>query len=340
MGFDVRTITQLLHRACWGSLRLSDDDVPSLLIRLEQSPAKCLLLLDGLDELPEPKQAYWHNLLVQLFQLPFKKLVTTRPYAIEKLQQWISHEGLVEISGFTDDNVVVYFEKALGQSNETQDFIQAVKKNQDLWAITHIPIHAYLLKSWWVTACAQEECTQLTALSVSDLYHSLVVDVCRRYLAKMGELDENKLLDDAMVLDDSRISYLLETLGCWAFEGLRQDTAQLPIAWLKGVQDDDENPTLLSTNRLKQLNVCYLKELGLLKQVSHGIKAQATFEFLHLSFQEFLVANVIAMMLRDRYRSAKNMHHSCHSCIQIPFEFYLGLANGVWIAEGIPRNIE
>ena len=300
-----KSIADLLRCTCWGQLDISLNKSRELLAILKRMPDKCLLLFDGLDELPEPKQPYWRNLLVQLFQLPFKKLVTTRPYAIGNLQQWLSYEGLVEISGFTNKNVVMYFEKVLGQSDKTYNFIKEVKQNKDLWAITHIPIHAYLLKTWWTINCAQEERIQLAELSISDLYHSLVVDVCRRYLAKVGELDENKLLDDAMVLNDSRIHCLLATLGCWAFEGLRQDTVQLPIGWLKGVQGTDEDPTLLQKSQLKQLNVHYLKELGLLKQVGHGIKAQAMFEFLHLSFQEFLAASIIAVTLKENKKKQK-----------------------------------
>ncbi len=314
IGSDVRTITQLLHRACWGSLRLSADDTQSLLARLEQSPARCLLLLDGLDELPELKQAYWRGLLAQLFQLPFKKLVTTRPYAIGTLQKWINHDGLVEISGFTDSNVAVYFEKVLGQSNETQDFIQAIKKNPDLWAITHIPIHAYLLKSWWATTCLQEGPAQLEELSISGLYGSLIVNVCRRYLVKIGELNGDELLNDDMVLAHSCVDRLLGTLGRWAFEGLRQDTAQLPISWLSGVEGSDEGPTLLWTNQLQQLNVAYLRALGLLKQVGNGISAQQRFEFPHLSFQEFLAARTIAVMFRTGTEEEKtHIIHAVHA---------------------------
>ncbi len=314
IGSDIRTITQLLHRACWGSLRLSADDAQLLLARLEQSPARCLLLLDGLDELPEPKQTYWRDLLVQLFQLPFKKLVTTRPYAIGTLQKWISHDELVEISGFTDSNVAAYFEKVLGQSNETQAFIQAVKKNRDLWDITHIPIHAYLLKSWWVSTCSQTGSAQLAALSTSDLYRSLIVDVCRRYLVKTGKLNGSELLDDEVVLDDSRVHCLLKTLGYWAFEGLRQNTAQLSTRWLSGVQGSDEEPTLLWANQFKQLNVDYLKALGLLKQVGNNISTQQRFEFLHLSFQEFLAASAIAVILRIGTKDEKTrITHVIHA---------------------------
>ncbi len=299
LGTKKRDIAELLCCTCWGQLDIHLDEARQLLSTLKSAPKSCLLLLDGLDELPVPKKTYWRNLLVQLFQLPFKKLVTTRPYAIGNLQQWLSHDGLVEIQGFSDEDVPTFFKKHLGATEPTNNFIKDIKRNPDLWAIAHIPINAYLLKVWWETTYQQDKSVLLSEMSVSSLYESLMVNVCRRYLAKIGELDENKLLDDELVLEVPSIRCLLDTLGCWAFEGLRQDTAQLPIRWLKGVQGSDESPTLLSANRLKQLNVPTLKALGLLKQVGHAIRAQQRYEFLHLSFQEFLAANVIAVTLRE-----------------------------------------
>ncbi len=293
-------ITELLRLTCWNGLDMLVAEAAELLSRWREAPDKYLLLLDGLDELPMfEMDSPWHGLLKQLFGLPFKKLVTTRPYAVSNLRQWLSHDRLVEIQGFSDESVLTFFNKHLGATGRTNNFIKDIKQNPDLWAIVHIPINAYLLKTWWETTCQHDKPVLLSEMSVSDLYESLMVNVCRRYLAKIGELDENKLLDDEMVLEVPSIRCLLDTLGCWAFEGLRQDTAQLPISWLKGVQSSDESPTLLSENRLKQLNVPALRALGLLKQVGRAIKAHQRYEFLHLSFQEFLAANVIAVTLRQ-----------------------------------------
>ncbi len=300
------SIAELLCLTCWNGLDMLVAEAAELLSQWRESPDKYLLLLDGLDELPMfETDSPWHGLLKQLFGLPFKKLVTTRPYAIGNLQQWLSHDGLVEIQGFSDEDVPTFFKKHLGATERTNNFIKDIKQNPDLWAIVHIPINAYLLKTWWETTCQHDKPVLLSEMSVSDLYESLMVNVCRRYLAKIGELDENKLFDDEMVLEVPSIRCLLDTLGCWAFEGLRQDTAQLPIGWLKGIQGNDENPTLLSVNRLKQLNMPALKALGLLKQVGHAIKAHQRYEFLHLSFQEFLAANVIAVMLRQGAKKQK-----------------------------------
>ncbi len=298
-------ISHLVYRACWKDLSLPESSAQELLSKLQEKPNKCLLLLDGLDELPIPETDYWRSLVGQLFRLPFKKLVTTRPYAIGNLQQWLSHDGLVEIQGFSDEDVPTFFKKHLGATEPTSNFIKDIKRSPDLWGIVHIPINAYLLKTWWETTCQQDKLVLLSEMSVSDLYESLMVNVCRRYLAKIGELDENKLLDDERVLEVPSIRCLLDTLGCWAFEGLRQDTAQLSISWLKGVQSSDESSTLLSANRLKQLNVPTLKALGLLKQVGRAIRAHQMYEFLHLSFQEFLAANVIAVTLRQGAKEKK-----------------------------------
>ncbi len=305
LSLQTKDIAELLRCACWGQLDIHLDEARQLLSTLKSAPESCLLLLDGLDELPVPKKTYWRNLLVQLFQLPFKKLVTTRPYAIGNLPQWLRHDGLVEIQGFSNEEVPTFFKQHLGATERTNNFIKDIKQNPDLWAIVHIPINAYLLKIWWETTCEHDKPVLLSEMSVSNLYESLMVNVCRRYLAKIGGLDENKLLDDESVLEVPSIRCLLDTLGCWAFEGLRQDTAQLPIGWLKGVQGSDDSPTLLSANRLKQLNVPALKALGLLKQVGHAIRAQQRYEFLHLSFQEFLAANVIAVTLRQSAEKQK-----------------------------------
>ncbi len=299
LGKKTKDIAELLRCASWGQLDIHLDESRQLLSTLKSAPKSCLLLLDGLDELPVPKKTYWRNLLVQLFQLPFKKLVTTRPYAIGNLPQWLSHDGLVEIQGFSDEDVPTFFNKYLGATERTNNFIKEIKQNPDFWAIVHIPINAYLLKVWWETTCQQDKPVLLSEMSVSDLYESLMVNVCLRYLAKIGELDDNKLLDDELVLKVPSIRCLLDTLGCWAFEGLRQNAAQLSISWLKGIQSSDESPTLLSTNRVEQLNVPALRALGLLKQVRHARRAQEQYEFLHLSFQEFLAANVIAVTLRE-----------------------------------------
>ncbi len=294
------SIAELLRLTCWNGLDILAAEAAELLSQWREDPDKYLLLLDGLDELPMfEMDSPWHGLLKQLFGLPFKKLVTARLYAIGNLQQWLSHDRLVEIQGFSDEDVLTFFNKHLGATERTNNFIKEIKRNPDLWAIAHIPINAYLLKIWWETTCQQDKQVLLSEMSVSNLYESLMVNVCRRYLAKIGELDENKLLDDESVLKVPSIRCLLDTLGCWAFEGLRQDTAQLPISWLKGIQGSDESPTLLSTNRIEQLNVPALRALGLLKQVGYARRAQERYEFLHLSFQEFLAANVIAVALRE-----------------------------------------
>ncbi len=296
LGPDIQEwdIVQLLRRACWGELELSIAEAKQILSRLREKPANCLLMIEGLDELPTfARGSAWYKLLVQLFRLPFKKLVTTRPYAIANLQQWLRYDGLIEIQGFSEKDVSVFFKHNLKDTEEPALLIEKLKQNKDLWSIAHIPINAYLLKSWWQTSCRHKRQVELTQLSVSELYLSLIVNVCRRYLERDGCLDENALLDDVIILKDPVINLLLQTLGCWAFEGLRQDTTQLSIRWLKGIESAEENPTLLAENRLPFIKVQYLKTLGLLKKIGKEINNQQSYEFLHLSFQEFLAAWVI-----------------------------------------------
>ena len=296
LGPDVQEwdIVQLLRRACWGDLELSINEARQILSRLREKPNDCLLMIEGLDELPTfARDSAWYKLLSQLFRLPFKKLVTTRPYAIANLQQWLHYEGLIEIQGFSEKDVRVFFKRNLKDTEEPEQFIEKLKQNKDLWSIAHIPINAYLLKSWWQASCQNKRQVQLEQSSVSDLYLSLIVNICRRYLEKENCLDENALLDDTMVLKHPIINPLLQALGCWAFEGLRQDTTRLSIRWLQGIESEDKKFTLLKENMLPFIKVRHLKTLGLLKKTGKEINNQQSYEFLHLSFQEFLAAWVI-----------------------------------------------
>ncbi len=172
LGSGLDAIINLLHRYCFGSLRIQHDEVKLLLQNLERSSTKCLLLLDGLDELPISKKKYWCDLLKQLFQLPFKKLVLTRPLEAGKLVR-IQYDGLIEIKGFSDDDVPKFFKKILGNSDKTNDFIKELQQNKDLWEITRIPIHAYLLKVFWKEYCKERKRKQSPQFSEIDWYYFL-----------------------------------------------------------------------------------------------------------------------------------------------------------------------
>ncbi len=76
-----------------------------------------------------------------------------------------------------------------------------------------------------------------------------------------------------------------------------------------------------------------MKALGLLKQVGRAIREQQRYEFLHLSFQEFLAANVIAVTLRQGAKKQKThltqvIHrYKYHSSFNLVWPSVAGLLN-------------
>ncbi len=294
-------IAQLVQCACWRDLNLSVDHARALLKKLQEKPDKTLLLLDGLDELPGEMRSYWRSLLRQLFRLPFKKLVTTRPYAIDNLRQWLNHEKLVEISGFRSEDVPVYFKKVLGDTKETKEFIEALNRSQYFMEMAHIPINAYLLKRWRRSLKSKQNITTLADLSQSDLYESLLVDLCRRSIHREEEreLKKAELKFNKRVTDDEHMKAVLTVLGQWAFEGLVRDSTDLNSHWLGGVTPQAGEYTLLTEENLAQIDIEALEQSGLIKQVKKMSDGQEYYCFLHLTFQEFLAARVIASCLKE-----------------------------------------
>ena len=289
-------IAKLLCLTCWNGLGILVVEVTELLSQWQEHPDKCLLLLDGLDELPMfERDSVWHGLLKQLFGLPFKKLVTTRPYAVTSLGDLINYDRLIEISGFTDNNVSVYFDKILKQPDKTNVLIRELKKNRNLWEIAHIPINAYLLKRWWIKVGRRLNEQKLAQLSQIHLYESLVVDLCRRLIYKTRHLEKSEVKFSRFVVENERLKLMLTVLGQWAFEGLVQDTTELCDNWLDGVAPRQGQLTLLAENALGKLNITLeqLESSGLIQHMGKIDSGEEFYSFFHLTFQEFLAAWVI-----------------------------------------------
>ncbi len=293
----------LLRFACLGSIEISDTEVKSLLLLLKNTPDKCLLIFDGLDELPLI-QDHQAEQLKLLFKLPFKKLVTTRSYAIDNLKAWSNSDGLVEITGFKDKDVVLYFNKYLGDEKASR-FIKELKQNNDLWKIAHIPINAYLLKQWWQSTRNQPDAISLTQLSQSDLYETIIMNLCRRYIeGKEGRLTAAQLNFNTAVTQYGSTNQILKVLGEWAFEGLVQDTANLNLSWLSGVDPKIGEYTLLTGYPLGNIEIEWLREYGLV-QYLYESSSEKYYCFLHLTFQEFLAARVIVDNLKHGKETEK-----------------------------------
>ncbi len=301
------TDVDLLRFACLGGLSVSADEMQHILRHMSKIPEKCLLLFDGLDELPEIKrESMAGRLLTRLFNLAFKKIVTTRPYAVNNLCQWTKHQGLAEITGFKDDNISTYFKKVLkSKDDKPETFIKALKGNQNTWEMAHIPINAYLLKRWWKLSINKQDTSVLAHLSRSDLYTALMMDLFRVWRDKKYGLKKAELLLNNNIFNNKEYKRVMMILGQWAFEGLVRNTTDLALDWLDGVTPKQSDYKLMKKCELADDDMELLEQSGLIKQISKLDSNDLQYCFLHLSFQEFLAANVIAEHLRKEAEREK-----------------------------------
>ena len=313
------TDADLLRFACLGGLSVSVDDMQQIRQYMDKSPERGLLLFDGLDELPvfEPESVA-ERLLARLFSLPFKKIVTTRPYAITNLRIWLVHDGLVEVSGFKEEDIPEYFNRVLGNTEKTAAFVKGLKNNRNTWEMAHIPINAYLLKRWWTHSKNKCEVSALAGLSQSDLYEALMVDLFRVYISKKRKLKKAEIRSANKIVHSNDCKTVFTVLGQWAFEGLIRNTTDLALDWLDGVTPQEGDVSLLAQSVLDKIDIEALEQSGLIKQINKENDNSPQYCFLHLTFQEFLAASVIA----DYLTAGREEEKACIGNIIKAYKFH------------------
>ena len=152
------------------------------LLREHFDKSKVLWLLDGYDEIVQNVPGHLQYLFEQLLKTPYH-IVTSRPYLT-----MLSYTVQLEITGFTDANIVEYVKQFFAQTEDTihaptvvdQKLLNFLKLNPNIWGIAHIPINLELICSIW----SDTEWSETKALTMTALYDCITEWLCRRYLTK------------------------------------------------------------------------------------------------------------------------------------------------------------
>ncbi|CAF2131910.1 unnamed protein product [Rotaria magnacalcarata] len=246
-----------------------------------------LWILDGYDEfaqnIPEQlKDVFDHVRETQ------HHILTSRPYAIKS-----SYDVKLEITGFTNDNIVKYVEQFFVQitkeinndSSVTKKLLRLLKSNSSIWGVAHIPVNLELICSLW----SNNDWTETTVLTITVLYDNIIEWQCKRHLARQN-IEHKHMTKQAVY---KRCDVELQFLERLAFKAMDYNKIMLTPAILI----EAENDIGCCDVDLEQL-----LKMGILK--SYDDKAIGTQNqtekqhyFVHLSFQEHLAARHLLSIL-------------------------------------------
>ena len=236
-----------------------------------------LIILDGLDELPEKSRHHVDELLHRRI-LPFCYVLATsrQERGIEARKTFIFDIHL-EIKGYTRSNAIAYVRRhfeTIGQSPKGERLIEEMQQNTFLNALQNNPLNLLLL------CVVYEDYEGKLPTSRTELYQVIVQCLLRRYCAKRNQ-------------PAPRNDIALER----TFE--KEILALGELAWLCLLSDRYG----FRESELDEFESRYpglvARELGLLykEESLKRLKPQHEYCFLHKTFQEYVAAAYIAEKL-------------------------------------------
>ena len=243
---------------------------------------RILIILDGLDELPQKSKHHVDKLLDRRI-LPFCYVVaTTRQEKGIEVRKNFVFDTLLQIKGFTKNDSFEYIKKHFASvgpdhSSKGEMLIEEIKENTLLHALRNNPLNLLLL------CVIYEDYEGKLPSSRSALYQIIVRCLLRRYCAKHN-LEAHK--DDKVLEKKFRKDIL--ALGKLAWKCLLTDRYGFR----------EEELTELESRNEKLV----ARELGLLykEESLKRLAPQHEYCFLHKTFQEYLAASYIVRKLRKK----------------------------------------
>ena len=241
---------------------------------------RVLIILDGLNELPEKSQQYVHKLLNRKI-LPFCYiLATSRQETGIEVRKNFDFDFPLEIKGFTDEDAFQFIRKHFQNigpehTSKGESLIVEFKENDLLNALRNNPLNLILL------CVVYEGYEGKLPTARTELYQVVVQCLLRRYCAKHNLVapEDNSALEkqfEENILALGELAWLCLLSERYGFR--ESELAALEIRY-KGL---------------------VARDIGLLykEESLRRLKPQREYFFLHKTFQEYLAAAFIAHKLR------------------------------------------
>ena len=300
-----------------------NDDVWKYII---QNPSKVLLIFDGVDEFSAkedicqddsgykdieeekmPLQCLYYKIASRKL-LPGATVITTsRPTAVSCVRQ-LNFDKIVEILGFSSEEVANYVKKFTEGSNDHVSIWQHLRTNINLFTFCYIPVHCFIICSC-LSQLHSNGCNFPTKLT--EIY-SLALKIS--FFRHNDEYRQSKGSDDQFISTrycelPSQVQSIFNKLGKIALLGLEEGRLTFSAKEVEGVEDCG----LL--HRLPDLNSPTPIDAG-----------EAQFCFLHLTVQEFLAAKHVVDTMKNTEGLRKFVSDKINqSAWQVVMQFVAGL---------------
>ena len=300
-----------------------NDDVWKYIV---QNPSKVLLIFDGVDEFSAkedicqddsgykdieeekmPLQCLYYKIASRKL-LPGATVITTsRPTAVSCVKQ-LNFDKIVEILGFSSEEVANYVKKFTEGSNDHVSIWQHLRTNINLFTFCYIPVHCFIICSC-LSQLHSNGCNFPTKLT--EIY-SLALKIS--FFRHNDEYRQSKGSDDQFISTrycelPSQVQSIFNKLGKIALLGLEEGRLTFSAKEVEGVEDCG----LL--HRLPDLNSPTPIDAG-----------EAQFCFLHLTVQEFLAAKHVVDTMKKTEELRKFVSDKIkQSAWQVMMQFVAGL---------------
>ena len=274
------SISDLLMSFCKGDRR-AKEIAAACSDYLFENCGKCLLFLfDGFDEFPEHLRE--NSLIGEIINrniLPLCGLVvSSRPHASVSLRKQATIK--VHILGFTKEDRSHYIEQSLkGQPQSIEKLTRYLQDHLTISSLCLVPFNIAILLFLY------EMGIPLPSNSSTIYHHFICLTICR-HLAKSGRPLQNNIKQLADLPEP--YSKIVKQLSKLALQALNNN--QLVFTY---EEIEAACPDVIATPEA-------INGFGLLQAVQHfGLTGETTtFNFLHLTIQEYLAANYIITDLR------------------------------------------
>ena len=287
---------------------------------------KCLIILEGFDEVTLERQQS-DNILTKLINsrmLQYSTIVvTSRPHACQELMK--KANKIIEILGFGDKEITEFVQDSLPLDKTSEMFLQQLEEHPQLYSLCHVPLSLAMIIDIF------KEMKSLPS-TLTELYYRFIVMMLVRESGKVKE----KSVIMTVPVTNSVEEILHQTLPDVSKEKLGSICLLSKLAFYGFFAIDENNKITKRNSKIifvqNDLIQCGIvnsdnydgHSLLKMETLHHFAGGQVTFNFIHLTIQEFLCAVYMLTLSQEEQHYLLNEYFDDYPNIMI---LYCGLTN-------------